>query len=242
VTQILEIAPLLARYPQTLSGGERQRVALARALMTQPRLLLMDEPLSAVQADLRHRILPYLKRIREQFHIPIVYVTHDPGDVMALGEEVVVMEEGRVTAQGSPVTLLHQPVFLRRVLQGPLDNSFAAEVVHNKPDLGVTQVRTEKGLMLLIPNQKEDPRTSLRLGIPAEDILIAVSAPEGLSARNIFPGKIDQMEAAAGTVLLRVEALETFLVRLSGSAAENLHLHVGQTVHLIVKSHSIHLL
>jgi molybdate transport system ATP-binding protein len=99
VADMLEIAPLLDRAVPQLSGGERQRVALARALMSAPALLLLDEPLAAVDVERRRRILPYLERVRDDLRVPIVYVTHDPGEVRQLADEVVVMEDGRVVAR-----------------------------------------------------------------------------------------------------------------------------------------------
>ena len=110
VTRMLEIAPLLERSVAQLSGGERQRVALARALMSAPELLLLDEPLAAVDVERRRRILPYLERVRDELRVPIIYVTHDPAEVRQLAEHVVVLENGRVTGAGSvESTLPSQP-------------------------------------------------------------------------------------------------------------------------------------
>ena len=102
VSEALEIGPLLDRDTRTISGGECQRVALARALMTSPQWLLLDEPIAALDRDLKNRILPYLRKIRDAFHIPMVYVTHDRADGMTLCDEVVVLEKGRVISQGPP--------------------------------------------------------------------------------------------------------------------------------------------
>ena len=100
VTRMLEIAPLLERRVAQLSGGERQRVALARALMSAPELLLLDEPLAAVDVERRRRILPYLERVRDDLMVPIIYVTHDPAEVRQLAEHVVILDNGRVTGAG----------------------------------------------------------------------------------------------------------------------------------------------
>ena len=104
VGRMLEIAPLLDRQVPQLSGGERQRVALARALMSAPELLLLDEPLAAVDVERRRRILPYLERVRDELMVPIIYVTHDPSEVRQLAEHVVILDEGRVTGAGPPGT------------------------------------------------------------------------------------------------------------------------------------------
>ncbi|MEY4940205.1 MAG: hypothetical protein RIQ93_1940 [Verrucomicrobiota bacterium] len=102
VTGVLEIAPLLEREIDTLSGGEKQRVALGRALIAGPRLLLLDEPLAGLDAPLRERLLPYLARVRDEFAIPMLYVTHSPDEVVALCDEVLVLNAGRLTARGQP--------------------------------------------------------------------------------------------------------------------------------------------
>jgi molybdate transport system ATP-binding protein len=106
VTTMLEIAPLLGRRVPQLSGGERQRVALARALMSAPELLLLDEPLTAVDVERRRRILPYLERVRDELRVPIIYVTHDVSEVRQLAEHVVVLENGRVIGEGPAGTAL----------------------------------------------------------------------------------------------------------------------------------------
>ena len=102
VAAMLEIEPLLDRRVPQLSGGERQRVALARALMSAPEILLLDEPLAAVDVERRRRILPYLERVRDQLRVPIVYVTHDPGEAAALASDVVRLESGRIVGRGLP--------------------------------------------------------------------------------------------------------------------------------------------
>ncbi len=106
VTKMLEIVPLLGRHVAQLSGGERQRVALARALMSAPELLLLDEPLAAVDVERRRRILPYLERVRDELMVPIIYVTHDVSEVRRLAEHVVVLENGRVIGEGPAGTAL----------------------------------------------------------------------------------------------------------------------------------------
>lgn len=100
---MLEIQSLVKRSVADLSGGEKQRVALARALLTSPRLLLLDEPLASLDAGLKKKILPYLARVRDEFKLPMLYVTHNPDEVSALCTEVIVLERGRVIGQ-SPVT------------------------------------------------------------------------------------------------------------------------------------------
>lgn len=117
VTEILEIAALVERRIQTLSGGEKQRVALGRALLASPRLLLLDEPLAGLDAPLRDRLLPYLARVRDEFAIPMIYVTHSPDEVMALCDDVVILAQGKIEKRGVPSELFvpsSEPRFIRR--------------------------------------------------------------------------------------------------------------------------------
>ena len=117
VTGVLEIAPLAGRRVQTLSGGEKQRVALGRALIAAPRLLLLDEPLAGLDTPLRERLLPYLARVRDEFAIPMLYVTHAPDEVMALCDDVLVLAGGRIEQRGAPAGLFMPgaaPRFVRR--------------------------------------------------------------------------------------------------------------------------------
>lgn len=109
VTEVMEIAPLLARDVTNLSGGEKQRVAFARAILSAPRLLLLDEPMSSLDTRLKTRLIPYLQRIRDEFHIPLIYVTHDTSEILALCDEVLVMERGRIIQCGPPRAVLDIP-------------------------------------------------------------------------------------------------------------------------------------
>jgi molybdate transport system ATP-binding protein len=112
VSEVMEITPLLKRNVTTLSGGEQQRVAFARAILSAPRLLLLDEPMSSLDSKLKKRLIPFLLRIRDEFHIPLIYVTHDASELTALCDEVIVLERGRLIERGSADEVLAQD-FLR---------------------------------------------------------------------------------------------------------------------------------
>lgn len=106
VAEVMEIAPLLERNVTTLSGGEQQRVAFARAILSAPRLLVLDEPMSNLDSRLKQRLIPFLLRIRDEFRIPLIYVTHDAVELTALCDEVIVLESGRLTERGLPGNVL----------------------------------------------------------------------------------------------------------------------------------------
>jgi molybdate transport system ATP-binding protein len=242
VMDILELRSLLTRDPAVLSGGERQRVCLARALVTRPRLLLLDEPLAALDVGLKSRIFPYLRRVYDAFHVPMIYVTHDVTDVMTFCEEAVVLDRGKVISQGTPKQVLSRRPVIQRFFGETLENVFEGTIEAHRPAKGATHVRIMNGPELRIPYHKDYPPEAnrIRVGIAAEDILVSVEAPRGISARNILKGKIQNIEYFETFILLRILAEAPFLVRLTPDAADHLSLQEGQEVHVIIKSHSIH--
>lgn len=240
VAEALEIAHLLGRRPDSLSGGERQRVALARALVTEPRLLLLDEPLAALDVGLKERVLPYLSRVRELYSIPSLVVSHDVFDVLTLCDEVVVLSSGSVVERGTPRGVLSRPGSGGDYFRGRFENVLDAKVVGHEPEEGLTEAETERGLHLCIPYRAAKAEERVLLGVFAEDILLATRAPEGLSARNVIEGNIEAVEERQGTAMVRVLTPDPIYVRLTHGAVRQLGLSAGQTVQLIIKTHSIH--
>jgi molybdate transport system ATP-binding protein len=243
--ETLDIRELLGRYPASLSGGEKQRVALARALATMPRLLLLDEPLGALDPGLRERILPYLLAIRSGWKIPILYVTHNVGEALALAEQGILIRDGRVEAQGAPVDLLASPTLLRET--AGIENLFPGSVVTHDPEGGVTVVEMVGGPTVSIPLVRERAvGSAVTLAIPAEDILVATEAPRGLSARNVYEALIAGLERTGDDVTLRCRvgtapSGRDWIVRITPSAVASLRLQPELAVFLLVKSHSVRL-
>jgi molybdate transport system ATP-binding protein len=238
----LEIGSLAARFPSALSGGEKQRVALARALATRPRLLLLDEPLAALDVGLRERIVPYLLRIRDEWAVPMLYVTHNVGEALALAGEVLLLDEGRVAGQGSPFALLSTPA-LARESRGGIDNLLPGSVEAHDEAGGVTRVRLAGGLFVTVPLAADLAIASaVSVAIPAEDVLLAVEPVHGLSARNVYPAVVRGVERGQGDTAVRCAvhpALPDWLVRLTPAAVAELGVREGLPVWLAVKSHSV---
>ncbi|MEA2237557.1 MAG: molybdate transport system ATP-binding protein [Thermoanaerobaculia bacterium] len=227
----LELSPLLDRAPSSLSGGERQRVALARALMTQPRLLLLDEPLASIDQPLRERILLYLRRIRD-LGIPMIYVTHQPFEALALSRWCVVLRSGVVAAEGLSRTVLADPE-----VAGSVDNVFEVSEPEHDPDLGITRATTSDGLTLVLPyDQVAEARFPLVVRIRADDIVVFGERPASISSRNVFEGTITSLRTSEGIVDLTVTTPAPLTVRITRAAANDLGPAEGSRVWLALRS------
>lgn len=238
----LEIRGLLERYPASLSGGEKQRVALARALATRPRLLLFDEPLAALDVGLRERIVPYLVRIRDEWRVPSLYVTHNVGEALALARQVLLLRDGAVEAQGPPFDLLSTPGLAREAEAG-IENLLRGQVLGHDPEGGVTRIRLESGADVTVTLATgRPPGAAVTVAIPAEDVLVSVEPVHGLSARNVYAARIASLERTGVDVTLRC-GLDgtTLLARVTPAAVADLGLGPGKAVWLAVKSHSVRL-
>lgn len=242
----LEIGPLLDRMPASLSGGEKQRVALARALATRPRLLLLDEPLAALDLELRERILPYLSRVRDRWKVPMLYVTHNPGEAAAVAGRVLRLRDGRVEAEVAPRDLLGAP--LEPELAEGFENLFAGRVLRHDEEGGVTLVEIGGGVRVMAPLRSSRPAGgAVTLAIRAEDVLLAVASPQGLSARNVYEARVSWIARAGPDVALRclpkdAPGAAEWMVRITPAAASSLGLAAGSAVFLAVKSHSVRVL
>ncbi|MGK7868378.1 molybdenum ABC transporter ATP-binding protein [Falsiroseomonas sp. E2-1-a20] len=196
VVDLLGIAPLLARRPAGLSGGERQRVALGRALLARPRLLLMDEPLAALDAARRAEVLPFLARLRDATRLPILYVTHALEEVDALADRLVLLRDGRVLAEGAVEDLSARtdlPLAARRDAGVLLPCTVAAH------DLAGGLTRLEFAGGTLVATSRPEPLgTRLRIRIRARDVAVATEEPRGLSTRNILPATLGQISPGSG--------------------------------------------
>jgi molybdate transport system ATP-binding protein len=240
--EAFRIGHLRKQLPRNLSGGERQRVALARSLVTNPCALLLDEPLTALDALTKSRIIADLRAWNDARRIPVLYVTHDRQELFALGERVLAIAEGRLVAAGTPQELLRAPRHEVLAQLAGFENIFDVSIVARDESRGTMTCRIEPGILLEVPLSTESAGDFVRLGIHAGDILLADRKPEGLSARNLLPGRISRLERRDVTMVAEVNCGVPFLAHLTPGAQESLHLEPGAEVWLIVKTYSCHLL
>jgi len=239
ILESLRIASLARRRPEELSGGERQRAALARTLVLRPRALLLDEPLTALDARVKSQIVDDLRAWNDRESIPILYVTHHREEIFAFGERVIVLEAGRVVAQGPAYEVLHRPKSETVAQLSGFENVFDCAFVAAHPDQGTMTCRINGGnVELEAPLSRIDPSRPLRVGIRAGDILLASSVPHGLSARNVLSGTIESVRQEDVMVIANVHCGVSFEVHVTPAAREALQLRPGRQVWLVVKTYS----
>ena len=250
VCELLELDAVLERPINKLSGGERQRIALGRAICSDPDLLLLDEPLAALDLKLKRQILPFLRRIRDELKIPMIVISHSPVEIQALCDEVLVIQNGKKLAFGQTQKILLSQSVLEFTHGESYENILPVKVLLNSEERssksGMTRLEISDGVSnskashkLIIRNVDLKAGEKLIVGIPAKDIILATHKPHGISAQNIIPAFVNGIETVGGKCLIsNVLSNEKFElnVELTVQGLRALNLQIGDAVFLIIKS------
>ena len=239
ITGLLELAPLLERRPRTLSGGEKQRVAIGRALLSNPKLLLMDEPLASIDVQHRFEILPFIQRVREKTGITIIYVTHALEEVIFIADQIILLSEGQVTAQGTVEEIMS------RLDLHPMTSRFDAGAVisaiysgyDREFDLGELSF---DGGTLRIAGLNAEIGIHLRAHIRARDVSLMLDKPKDTSVLNVFKGELIEIRHEEGPQLdLLINIGTPLIARITRKSLNDLNLDIGSKVYAMIKAVAI---
>jgi molybdate transport system ATP-binding protein len=241
VAALCGVEHLLDRRPSTLSGGERQRVGLARALAPKPRLLLCDEPVSALDLASRHALAARLRDAQQALGIPVLYVTHSPAEAILLGSRLFLMDRGRIQAQGPPLDVLASARGSSLIHLEGVRNSFLMRVEAHAPEQGVTRLRIDGGPALIVPMLARPVGDAVEVEVRGDDILLARGPIAGLSAQNLIEGTVDRVvpHGAEAEVLVRAGPA-IWIASVLASAVDRLSLSPKTPVFMIIKARSCH--
>ncbi len=224
VISVLEVSHLLSRKPLSLSGGERRRVAVGRALCAEPSLLLLDEPLTGLDLPLKERVLSYLSRIYREFSLPVLYVSHQPEEILEVAQEGVLLEKGKVIQVGNPLEVLDQ------LDGGDYRNFYSLSCPREGREVSLG------GQMVKLPSPVSG---RVELSIRAQDVLLAIQKPEGLSARNIMQGCVQEVRFCGDLCLVTVDIGVPLVSAITPEAREALEIQTGNRIFCTVKATSI---
>lgn len=240
VVSLLDLKSLLPRRPKHLSGGERQRVALGRALMSGPELLLLDEPLGALDEPVRIRIVSDLERVVHEWDIATLFVSHDQASVRRLAEDVIVMNEGRVLGTGTPDEALNRPEFMGwQSLKSPINLLRLDQLSHD----GERWSGSLNGQTLQLPSPvPADQKAPLFVQFSPNAVMLAGQDVSGISARNHLRGTVRQIVTMPHGVCVAVDLGQIIWADITPAALQELHLQVGSEVTCLIKTTGLEVL
>ena len=239
IVDLLGITHLLKRYPLTLSGGEKQRAAIGRALLTDPDILLMDEPLSALDVPRKRELMQYLERLSKEINIPILYVTHSLDELLRLADRVVLMENGIVKAYDSVEKIWNSPIFAPWKGESEQSSVLALPVhLHNPPYKMTALSLGEQALW--IHQVPANVGERVRVCIYSSDVSITLQKPEQTSIRNILRGQVAQIEIQDSRVDIAVLVDgHKIWASISKWAQNELRFSIGQDIYVQIKAVSV---
>jgi len=236
-----QIEHLCSRFPREISGGEQQRVALARSLVTEPSVLLLDEPLSSLDSHTKVRIIEDLRRWNDRHRIPILYVTHDHGELLALGDRVIALEQGQILTEGLPLDVVPAPRRAVMAQTAGFENLFDAVVIEHREQEGTMLCRLA-GTPILVetPLAQASVGSEVCVGIRAGEILVTATPPAMLSECNVIRGKIKRLERQGATVEARIDCGAEFRAHLAARSVESCGLQVSTEIWMMIRAQACH--
>jgi molybdate transport system ATP-binding protein len=239
--EMLGITSTAARFPRELSGGEQQRVSLARALATDPLLMLLDEPLSAVDVATRSRLLEEIATIQQKSGIPFFYVTHNHSEAVRLGTSMLVVDAGKIVQEGTPLEIFNAPRTESVAMVVGTENVFVGTILHHHPEDGIS-VFDAGSCRIELPYNGLPVGSLVTVGLRSEDIIVSREHLTQTSARNVLRGKIQSIIADVDKTELVVNCGIDFKVSVTRAAIRKLGLEIGSDVYLLIKARALHLL
>ncbi|AFE59351.1 MULTISPECIES: molybdenum ABC transporter ATP-binding protein ModC [Rahnella] len=240
IVRLLGITPLLDRFPLTLSGGEKQRVAIGRALLTAPEILLMDEPLAALDIPRKRELMPYLERLAQEVSIPILYVTHSLDEILRLAEKVLVLDGGKVLAMGTLEDVWASNVMRPWLPKEEQSSVLNVSVLEHHPRYEMTALAIGDQ-RLWISKVEEAPGTALRIRVNSTDVsLVLQPTANNSSIRNILPAKVLECLDLGNQVEVKLAMADHIIwARISPWARDELMIRAGQWLYAQIKSVSV---
>ncbi len=234
----LGIADLMDRKPEGLSGGEAQRVAIARAMATRPDVVVMDEPLSALDGPRREEILPWIEALRDSGEVPILYVSHAVDEVARLADRMVVLKDGHVAGHGPVAEVLADPLLLAFFGPRAAGSVITGKVTEIDKAAGLTRLATSAG-PIFVPGRVGALGSPLRLRIPAGDVILATERPTGISALNVLEAEVTAIEPGPPVAVALAAGEDRLLSVITSRSAAALGIVPGQRVFAIVKATAV---
>jgi molybdate transport system ATP-binding protein len=242
IVALLELRPLLTQKPHQLSGGEKQRIALGRALLTSPRLLLMDEPLASLDTRLKQQILPFLRLVRNELNIPMIYVSHSIDEILYLTSHIAMMNHGQLLAIGPFSEVIHQTPVLSFAQSLGLENVLHGPIQAHLPDEGYTVI-TLNGQLMHIPLIKAEIGAVASVSIPASNVALSTQRLQGITIQNQLAGLVQKIQSFSHKTLITIQLNNTTVLitaEVTAKSVQDLRLSPGSQVYCLIKTQSIH--